>query len=132
MTVLEAAAAYIGASLSGFTVGTNVFMALRPDSPDRCITVYETPGFRPVETMADGVQVLRPGLQVVCRASFEDYPTARDDAVAVRDLLAAVSDATLSGVSVMRVAPISGVLPMGPDQKSRPLVSVNFDCWVLP
>lgn len=132
-TILEAVASYVGASLSGFVVGTNVFASRRPDSPDRCITVYETSGYRPVETMDDGgTAVDRPGVQVVCRGTREDYPTARDDAVDVRNLLRAVVGETLSGVSVLRLVPSGSVMPMGTDEQDRPLVAVNFDAWVLP
>jgi hypothetical protein len=98
-----------------------------------CFWRYETQGFAPQETMgAAAFAVDRPGLQVICRGGRGDYPAARDAAVSVRNLLAALLETTVSGVHILRVSADGGVLPMGEDQNGRPMVSANYSCQVLP
>lgn len=132
MTILEAVGDYLQAQAQG-TLGTNLFLAVMPESPDSCVCVFETAGFAPQFTMGPAaVAVDQPGLQVICRAVRGDYPAARDKADAIRLLLGALLDTTVSGVNIMRIAPEGAVLPMGEDENGRPMVSVNFSCAVRP
>lgn len=131
-TVLEAIGTYLEAQGQG-TQGTNIFLGRMPTSPDACVTVYEYGGASPLFTMgAAATAVDRPSIQVMCRAGRDDYPAARDKAQSIRALLGAVTGATLSGISVLRIAPIGSVNPIGPDENDRPLVTVNFQVHVLP
>lgn len=131
-TVLESVGDYLQAQGQG-TLGTDLFLAMMPEAPDVLTCVYETQGYAPMETMgAAAFAVDRPGLQVITRASRGDYPTARDRADAVRDLLSAVVEQTLSGIHVLRISASGSVLPMGEDQNGRPMLSINFDCAVRP
>lgn len=132
MTILEAVGDYLQAQAQG-TQGTNLFLAVMPESPDVVTCVYETAGFAPQFTMGSAaLAVDQPGLQVICRAARGDYPGARDKADAIRRLLGAVTETTLSGVHVLRISPDGGILPMGEDDNGRPMVSVNFSCQVRP
>lgn len=132
MTVLEAVGDYLAANGHG-TLGTSLFLAVMPPEPDVVTCVYESPGYAPIETMGSAPWAVdRAGLQVICRGAQGDYPTVRDRAVAIRTLLAGVTDVTLSGVKVLRITPSGGVMPMGEDGSGRTMVSVNFDAMVLP
>lgn len=132
MTILEAVGDYLQAQGIG-TLGTDLFLAVMPESPDAVVCIYETQGFAPVETMgAAAFAVERPGLQVIARAARGDYPAARDAAVAVRNLLAGLVESTVSGVHIMRVSAEGSPLPMGEDQNGRPMISCNFACQVRP
>lgn len=132
MTILEAVGDYLQAQGQG-TLGTNIFLAVMPESPDSCVCVFETAGFAPQFTMgAAAWAVDQPGIQVICRGPRGNYPAARDKADAIRGLLGAVVDSTLSSVNVMRIAPDGAVLSMGEDENGRPMVSVNFSCQVRP
>lgn len=132
MTILEAVGDYLQAQGVG-TLGTDLFLAVMPETPDACVCVYETQGFAPQETMGSAAfAVDRPGLQVICRGARGDYPGARDKAVSVRNLLAALLETTVSGVHILRVTADGGVAPMGEDQNGRPMVSSNYSCQVLP
>lgn len=129
-TVLEAVGDYLQAQGQG-TLGVNLFLARMPETPDVCVTVYEYEGAAPIESMGGNpFDVERPRLQVVCRAGREDYPIARDKAVAIRDLLADITSQTLSGVSILRVRALGSILPLGFDTQDRPSVAVNFECFV--
>jgi len=130
VTILEAVGTLLASSGHG-TLGTNLFLGAMPSTPDTMVCVYESPGYAPDMTLgAAATAIDRPGLQVTCRAP--GYVAARDKAVAIRTLLGALANTTLSGVSVLRVAPSGSVTPIGEDENGRHVVTVNFDVWVLP
>jgi hypothetical protein len=129
-TILESVGDYLVTNSLG-TLGTDLFLGTLPDSPDECVAVYENAGTSPAFTMGTGGIVIDyPMLQIIARAGREDYPTARDKAENIRDLLALVLESTISGVHIMRIEPMGSVNPLGVDSKFRPLVSVNFRCLV--
>lgn len=131
-TILEAVGDYLH-SASVATLGTNLFLATMPETPDVMVTVYENTGNRPYFTMgAAATAIDRPLIQVICRASRQDYPTARDKAEQIRNLLGALTDVTVSGINIMRMEPQGSINPMGEDENLRPMVSVNFECMVRP
>lgn len=132
MTVLEAIGDYLAAGSVG-ALGSTIFLGRMPDTPDACVCVYESAGSLPEMTFgSSGIAIDRPIIQVMCRAGRDDYPAARDKAVAVRDLLSGLTNTTLGSFKVLRVEPSGSVNPIGPDEKDRPLVSVNFNVMVLP
>jgi hypothetical protein len=129
-TILESVGDYLVTNSQG-TLGTDLFLGTLPESPDACVAVYENSGTPPSFTMGTGGIVIDyPMLQIICRAGREDYPTARDKAESIRDLLASVLESTISGIHIMRIEPMGSVNPLGVDPKYRPLVSVNFRCLV--
>jgi hypothetical protein len=137
-TILESIGDYLqntssafGAHASQGTLGTNLFLATLPESPDVCTAIYENSGTPPAFTMGSGGIVIDyPMLQIISRATKEDYPTARDKIEDIRNLLASITDVTISGVHVLRIEPMGSVNPLGIDPKQRPLLSVNFRCLV--
>ncbi len=132
MSILEAVGDYLVAQGQG-TLGTNIFLGRMPDTPDSCVCVYEAAGSLPEMTFGSvGVAIDRPIVQILCRAGRDDYPTARNKAESIRTLLAGVMNTTLSGIKVMRIEPTGSVNPIGPDEKDRPIVSINFQAMVLP
>lgn len=133
MGILEAAGTLIQAGMPGYTVGTNIRLGRMLNTPDVQIAVYEYGGSTPEETFGPAATAIdTPSLQVVCRAAAEDYPTARDLAVAIRALLGAVTDQTVGGVRILRIRPNGHPIPLGADANDRPRLSVNFDTWVEP
>jgi hypothetical protein len=76
--------------------------------------------------------VEQPGLQVIVRSTRGDYPAARNKARAVRLLMAGITETSISGIYIMRVAADGSFLPMGEDQNGRPMISMNFSCVVRP
>lgn len=128
---LQNTAAAFGAHASQGTLGTNLFLAVLPETPDACVAIYENSGSSPTFTMGSGgIQIDYPMLQIICRGNREDYPTTRDKAESIRVLLATVLEKTVSGVHIMRIEPMGSVNLLGVDPKYRPLVSVNFRCLV--
>jgi hypothetical protein len=129
-TILESIGDYLVTNSHG-TLGVNLFLGTLPESPDVCTAVYENSGTPPSFTMGTGgIAIDYPMLQIICRAGKEDYPVARDEIEAIRNLLASVTDVTISGLNVLRIEPMGNVNLLGIDPKQRPLVSVNFRCLV--
>lgn len=131
-TFLEAIGDYLQAQGQG-TLGTSLFLAMMPESPDACVCLYETTGFPPMLTFgASAFAVDQPGLQVITRGARADYPGARDKARTIRNLVAGITETSISGIHIMRVSADGSMLPMGEDQNGRPMISVNFSCVVRP
>ena len=131
MSVLEAVGTYIDSNSGDLTIGTNLFLSKMPNSPDYCVTVYEYSGIAPIETFgATAFEIDRPSLQIVVRATRDDYVTARDKAQTLQTLICALTNVSVSGVTVLRVKSAGSVLPLGVDDLDRPRVSFNVDCFV--
>lgn len=130
-TVAEAAVTLIEAAMPSFTFGTNLFISVMPPSPDVALCVYEYPGRAPIEHFADGgYSIDLPRVQVVSRGPREDYPTARDNALAARDALSGVTEQTVGSLHVMRIASLASLMHQGNDEQHRPKISVNFEAHV--
>jgi hypothetical protein len=131
-TVLESLGSYLQTNSQG-TLGTNMFYGRMPDNPDVCITLYEYEGQPPMQNFgASAFSLEMPRVQVVTRASREDYPTARDKAVAIRALLAAMTEVTVGDKRILRVQSLGSVVPLGYDTNDRPKFAVNFQVTVAP
>jgi hypothetical protein len=132
-TILEAIGSKLQTDGIG-TLGTNIFLSLMPDTPDVCIAVYEYEGLPPLDTFGASVTVAldRPSIQVMTRASRNDYVTGRDKAVDVRNSLAKISNQSLSGIQILRIAPTSAINSVGLDEKDRPLATISFTAVVVP
>lgn len=129
-TVLEAIGSHIDTNASDLTLGTNLFLSKMPEAPDLCVAIFEFEGLPPIETFGEsGFIVERPSVQVMVRAGREDYVTARDKAVTLRNLISQISNTSLSGVDILRVASVGSVMPLGTDELERPLIVFNVDCF---
>jgi hypothetical protein len=130
-TILEAVGSHIDANYATLTIGTNLFLAKMPDTPDFCVTVYEYQGQAPMETFgAAAFAIDKPSIQVVVRATRDDYPTARNLAQDLRILLASVRDTSINGLRVVRLVSNGSVLSLGTDDLDRPRIAFNLDCFV--
>lgn len=110
------------------TLATDLFLSRMPDAPDVCWTVYEFESLDPDEPFS-GFGIDRPGLQVVTRAAREDYPTARDNLILARDVLADIAEYE-SGTNILhRVRPLGSVIPLEFDINLRPRLALNFQVW---
>jgi hypothetical protein len=125
MSWVEALAGHLATNGRG-TSGTDLFVSMMPDKPDVCRALIEGEGTGPVEVMSPGIAVETPTLQVLVRAGRDDYPAARDEALAIRAVLLAITDQTIAGVRFLRVRPSGYINPLGKDDDDRPIVSANF------
>lgn len=109
------------------TPGVNLFIGLMPNSPDVCVALYEYAGEQPLEVMVDNAATLeRPSVQVMVRATRNDYPTARQLIEDVRDTLTAITNEEISGVTFLRVNQNSSINAVGTDDNDRPLFTLSL------
>jgi hypothetical protein len=130
MAILDALGTYLASQGQG-TLATNIFLARAPDTPDACITLYESAGSGPDHTFGAGVYAIdHQRIRVVCRAARNDYPAARDKAVAVRAVLGAIRDTTLSSVKILTMLATSEVYPLSRDGDDRALIGCDYTVWL--
>jgi hypothetical protein len=128
--ILEALGDYLVTNSLG-TLGTNIFLGKMPASPDYCICLYEYEGMGPEESFGNtAYDIDKPRIQIVVRGTRDDYPTARDGAKVIRDLLANITNVTISSTKVLRVASLGSTIPLGLDDKDRPRIAANFQAYV--
>lgn len=128
--MLEALAARLQ-SASVAVAGTNLFIGILPESPDVCVGLYEYAGAPPLEVFRDmGETLERPSVQVIVRASRNDYPTARNLIKGVRDTLTNITDETINGVRFLRVNQISAINAVGTDENDRPEFTLSLQAVV--
>lgn len=130
MSVLEALADRLQSASVAFSA-SNMFIGLMPNTPDRCVALYEYAGSAPMEVLRDNSATLeRPSVQVMVRASRNDYPTARSLIESVRDTLCSITDETISGVRFLRVTNLSSINALGTDENERPEFSLSLQAIV--
>jgi hypothetical protein len=130
MAILDALGTYLASQGQG-TLATNIFLARAPDTPDACVTLYESAGSGPDHTFGAGVYAIdHQRIRVVCRAARNDYPAARDKAVAVRAVLGAIRDTTLSNVKILTMLATSEVYPLSRDGDDRALIGCDYTVWL--
>ena len=118
-------------SASVAVTASNMFIGLMPTTPDVCIALYEYAGSPPLEVMVDNDATLeRPSVQLITRASRNDYPTARTLIENARDTLTAITNETISGVTFLRVNQISAINALGVDDNDRPRFSLSLQVVV--
>ena len=122
--MLEALADRLNSASVAIT-GTNLFIGLMPNDPDVCIALYEYAGSQPLEVLRNNNATLeRPSVQVLVRATRNDYPTARDLIEAARDTLTGITDETISNVRFLRVSALSSINAVGIDDNERPMFTL--------
>jgi hypothetical protein len=130
MAILDALGTYLASQGQG-TLATDIFLARAPDTPDACVTLYESAGSGPDHTFGAGVYAIdHQRIRVVCRAARNDYPAARSKAVAVRAILGAVRGTTLSGVVILTILATSEVYPLNRDGDDRALIGCDYTVWL--
>jgi len=130
MAILDALGTYLASQGQG-TLATDIFLARAPDTPDACVTLYESAGSGPDHTFGAGVYAIdHQRIRVVCRAARNDYPAARTKAVAVRAILGAVRGTTLSGVVILTILATSEVYPLSRDGDDRALIGCDYTVWL--
>lgn len=109
------------------TLGTNLFLSRMPETPDAAVAAYESGAGYPIYTQGTvGAALAVTNIQIVARASREDYQSARTKISAVIAALEAVNETTASGVRLLRVEQSGRPIPLGYDDNDRPEIAMNF------
>ena len=71
MSVLDEVGTYLAATVTNvtLTLGTNLFLGRLPDDPDTCVSVQETGGQGPINTMSNNTApvIEQPNVQTLIR-----------------------------------------------------------------
>lgn len=127
MAFLDEVVAFLAAEGLG-TVGTDLFKAKMPATPDACGCVYESGGFSP--DMALGSLTPRsenPSIQVLFRGAPDDYTGPRVKAqTAFASLIGISVDQVLSGTMYWMVTALQQPFPLGQDDNDRWKIVCNY------
>ena len=129
--MLDEISAYLAttyaATTPSLTEGVNLFLSRTQDSPDFCVSLYESPISMGEYTLSGGKRVWEEtNLQVIVREAEYNYLAARQFIERITNVLDAVNDVTLSGTRYIRIRAVSTPLPLPVDTQDRVLLSVNF------
>ena len=124
--ILDELAAHIVASSTAFTEGTNLFKSKLPaTSPNTAVALYESGGITPGARLSTTNAFEQPSFQVLSRST--SYVTARQNAQIVWNIFDGFADSTLTNVRYLSIVPVQSPFPVGRDENSRHLISVNFN-----
>lgn len=107
------------------TKGTNLFIGILPETNSLATVLNEYNG-EIIETNKVGIALFQPSLQVRVRGMPEDYAAPKARIEAIQTALAALPDATYSGVRILRVKPQGTILALGQDNNLRYEFTANF------
>jgi hypothetical protein len=137
--IAESVCSYL-ASISSLslTAGTNLFAGLQPDEPDRCVSVFERPGMKPLMTFTGAPaptggtpqpQSLldRPLIQLRARGPMGSYSATNTLMQQVFGALQGLAnqDVPSGGMFFLLFEATGFPLYMGQDTRQRPSFSLN-------
>lgn len=117
--LIEEIADYLVTKAIG-TKGTDIFLQVQPDSPAKCITIYDTGGFAPDNELP----IKDPTIQVISRA--EDYITAKQKALDVYTQLHKLANVTLTTSYIYLIEAMQEPGSIGRDPADNFEVSCNY------
>lgn len=124
----EDIATLLGAGGLGLTAGTNLFVGGLEPTPDRQVSIIETPGASPIHTMGQGpgnVRVVRPRVQIIARA--ETSNGARQLAHNIFQALDGLNDQVVNGTKYHLILGVSLPASMGSNTSGLTQVVANYD-----
>lgn len=123
--LLEDLSAYLVADL-GLVAGTDLFIGISPEAPDRWVSLHETTSNPPTFTMGgSGVPIIESPM-LMAYARDTSYLGARTLIQDVWLSLQKIANETLSGTFYQRVQAVSSPVFLSRDENRRVLMSANF------
>jgi hypothetical protein len=104
------------------TFGTDLFVSEEPQDPDAVVTVYDTGGF----DSEASYEYERPTVQVRIRGAKGGYIAAANKAIAIKAELHGKYSETINNARYIGIWMQGDILPLGDDEKGRPVLTVNF------
>lgn len=127
MTVAEACIAAKLATDGYGTVGTTIFVNVKPPTPDNLIAVFGYAGQVPEHTH-DTSGNAHPGIQVWVRNTSAG--TARTTIENIWNILDGIVNTSLSGTYFEGIFALQSAEPMGKDENGRQEFCVNFSTTI--
>lgn len=108
------------ATIAGGSTGWDLFKGFLPDSADKIVAIFESPGITPENDSTD--TSFYPAFQIRVRGEKFGYEIARAKVQEIRDSLHGADVAGLIYVYANQ----SGPTPLGNDGNDRPNFTMNF------
>lgn len=102
----------------------SLFLGVRPETPDDCLTVYEYPG-GPPEYVQNKIGPNRERVQIQVVGRGRDYPIVRMLVKRAWDTLSAINGATIQGTRYQSVMANNSPGLIGRDSNDRLLIAFN-------
>jgi len=106
----------------------NINIDNEPDSPDRCITIYDTGG----QPSNPRWLVNYPNVQIRVRGNQAEYVQTYAKAEEVKNALLGILSQTINGENWVSVSQIGDINSIGKDANRRPLLTLNFALIIEP
>lgn len=116
--MLDASAAALG-----LTFATDLFVGQMPDSPDKCICVYDTGGYDP-ESGTERYE--KPTVMVTVRGARMGYVAGWALAQDIKDVLHRLHNETWNSTRYIAIWCVGDINHIGFDQNQRPKFTINF------
>ena len=116
---------YLDTQITGLTSGTNLFIGSEPTTPSDVVTVYDSGGYAPDQTLDGSYFINRPTVQV--RIRNNSYATGYALAETIRDTLQAVVNQTVGTTRILGVFTVSEPAHLGKIDTNAGLANV----WTL-
>jgi hypothetical protein len=127
MPVLDELGTYLQAQGVGI-LQRDIFLGVRPASPDECLTLAEYPGGAP-EYVQESASPRHESVQIQIVSRGVEYQRVRLLASLAWSALSRVTNSTLSGVRYLSIRPSSSPAPIGRDSNGQLLI--GFNCTVV-
>lgn len=110
------------------TLGTDLFQAKMPASPNACGAVYESGGSAPDPGFgSSSLRFENPAVQIIFRGAPDDYSGPRTKAQSAFVSMTGIStDQVLSGTKYQLVLALQQPFSLGQDKNDRWRISCNF------
>lgn len=125
MTWILALATYLQSQSLG-TMGSNLFIGAMPDI-DGVSTLLTQYAGEVVETQSGGIAIHKPSLQIKVAGDPEDYVTPLTTITNIQNSLTLISNQALSGITFLRVRPITSLIALGQDEQLAYEFTCNFE-----
>lgn len=110
------------------TADFGIHVGQEPDSPDKTITIYNSPGSPPNPKW----RLDYPSVQIRTRAAPGDSRAAWDKANEVKKALLGLQSQTVNGDRWVSVTMTGDISPLGADRNNRYRYTVTFDLIIEP
>jgi hypothetical protein len=123
---VDIAAMLVAESSLGLTLGDNLFVGREPSTPDNCVTIFDTPGGRPLTFIEPGGDdYYFPTVQI--RVRNNDYRTGYDLAHDIMVSIHGRAQQTWGGTFYSVVLAMADPALLDWDENGRVRFVVNFD-----
>jgi len=125
MVLDDVAALLVEAGLGA--LGTDIYLARMPDSPDASLAVREYGGMAPAYVFGGAAPTEEwPRIQLEARAG--DYAAARLRIERAARALGAIRERDINSTRYHRLTPLGPPIPLGDDEAGRARIVVSFEC----